>query len=89
MRTMFGEIGIGGRKRFKCSCGRRVSRQKRFWQRLNPFNKNKDGSVKTQDEILAECRAAYIVWQATVEPCNHIYTRPIASTAPVEREDAK
>lgn len=70
MMTTFHEIGLTARKRFTCACGRQLTRQKRFYQTLNPFNL-KDGRPKNQGEILVECRAEAGAWTKTTEPCWH------------------
>ena len=77
MITRFGEIGLTGRKAFKCACGRRVRRSRRFYQTLNPWNKNAAGAPKSQAEILAECREQFVAWFRTNDPCNHLWTRPV------------
>lgn len=77
MITQFLEIGLGGKKRFRCSCGKRVARQRRFWQTLNPYNLNEKGNPKTHGQIMAECRAALVKWQQRQEPCEHPCSRPI------------
>ncbi len=72
MITRFNDIGLTGKKRFKCECGKRIVRQKRFSQTLNPFNRKPDGFIKTQGEILTECRDELIKWTNIVDPCTHI-----------------
>ena len=37
-------------------CGKRCQKKKKFYQTLNPFNKNSDGNVKSRDEILLEVK---------------------------------
>lgn len=81
MITRFQEVGLGGKKRFKCACGKRVVRSRRFYQTLNPYNKNKDGSVKTQGQIMSECSAQFVAWQKVSEPCQHIFAKHIAAAA--------
>ena len=39
------------------ACGKSAIRTKKFFQTLNPFNKNDDGSVKTRDQIMVELSA--------------------------------
>lgn len=79
MITRFTPVGLGGKKSYKCACGKRVVRQRWFEQTLNPYNRNADGSVKTQGQIMAECSTAFIAWQKKPEPCAHI--RVIQQTA--------
>lgn len=49
------------------ACDKKLRRQKTFMQTLNPFNKNADGQVKTELEILRELSAKAAVWQAKPE----------------------
>lgn len=54
-RHAFPEVKLSVKATAPCGkCGRQCSRTKKFWQTLNPFNKNDDGSVKTRDEIMSE-----------------------------------
>lgn len=71
MITRFNEVGMTGRKRFLCACGRRLTRQKRFYQTLNPYNKNAQGLAKTQGEILTEVSKELKAWQSTPDRCTH------------------
>lgn len=72
-RITFNEIARTAEKAVKCAggCGRRVKRRKKFWQTLNPYNRNKAGVPKTRDEIEAEVVAEAKVWQAAPETCVH------------------
>lgn len=47
--------------KFKDAEGRR--KQKVFWQSLNPFNKNKDGSLKTREDIMIELKSMGKQWE--------------------------
>jgi len=40
----------------------RGSKKKTFFQTISPFNKNKDGKIKTRDEILVELRKEIQDW---------------------------
>ncbi len=42
-------------------------RQKKFWQTLNPFNKNSKGLAKTREEILQELQVEAENWKNNVE----------------------
>lgn len=67
----FDEVALRGYKRVKCaSCGKRLTRQRKFWQTLSPFNKKKDGSVKYADDIRAELRAECASWEREPEICS-------------------
>ena len=59
----FDEVKMQGRKNSKCACGKRVTRQHTFSQTINPFNKNKDGEIKTRQEINEELRAEIEAWK--------------------------
>jgi hypothetical protein len=66
----FSEYGISGKKRGICpKCGKMAVRSKRFYQTLNPFNKNKSGEIKTIEEILKECNERLSAWRR--EPVYH------------------
>lgn len=69
----FQEVKLYGEKSVKCAggCGRRLRRQRTFWQTLNPFNKGANGVPKTVDEIHAELRVQKQAWQAEGETCIH------------------
>lgn len=62
-RHTFPVVKLSIQARSPCGkCGVMCSRTKKFWQTLNPFNKNDDGSVKTREQITDELRvqaAAY------------------------------
>lgn len=51
IRVNFNEISIRGTKKFYIN-DKIVTRTKKFYQTLNPFNKNKYGNPKTKEEIL-------------------------------------
>lgn len=53
MRMSFDEVSIKAVYRWKEGAKTR-QRTRKFWQTINPFNKNPDGSVKTRDQIMAE-----------------------------------
>ncbi|WP_216674650.1 hypothetical protein, partial [Enterobacter hormaechei] len=53
--TRFDEVSTFAEKSGKCDvCGKACKRREKFYQTLNPFNKNPDGSVKTHQEIRKE-----------------------------------
>jgi len=65
----FQAIGLTVRKTVKCSgCGKRLSRQRRFEQTLNPYNR-RDGIPKTREQIFEEERAAAAEWKQQPETC--------------------
>lgn len=73
MRITFQEVRLYGEKSIKCAggCGRRLKRQKKFYQTLSPFNKRPDGVVKNHDDIYPELKTALAVWRAKPETCGH------------------
>lgn len=52
----FEEVVVKDTIKKKCreGCGRTVQETEKFTQTINPFNKNKDGQVKTHGEIMDE-----------------------------------
>jgi hypothetical protein len=68
--TTFSKVDISVSKNGECAkCGKKCKRSKAFYQTLNPFNKNADGSVKTRSEILSELHAEARKW--SLEPVYH------------------
>jgi len=64
MRYNFEEIRLSKEVSGVCEvCGKRYKRTVSDWQTENPFNKNKDGTVKTRSEI----RDA--VWESVLRKC--------------------
>lgn len=54
-RHTFDEVKLTVKATAPCGkCGNQCTRTKKFWQTLNPFNTNADGSVKTRDDIMSE-----------------------------------
>jgi len=67
----FKEIKLTASKSGKCAfCGKQAKRTQHFWQTVNPFNKNTDGSVKTSDEIKKEISKEAELWKDS--PVYHI-----------------
>jgi hypothetical protein len=59
----FEVVELKGRKQGACSeCGCRRQRTERFYQTVNPFNRNKVGAPKTYDEIYEEIHAEWLAW---------------------------
>lgn len=71
MRTEFEEVAIFGRKSSKCRCGKRRTRSAKFFQTLNPWNKNKDGNPKTANEIIAELVVERAEWMKAPIVCDN------------------
>lgn len=71
IRTTFNEVATHREKKGKCAkCGKRTKRRMKFWQTINPFNKNKDGSIKTVRQIDAELAKEADVWTAKPVYCS-------------------
>lgn len=66
----FREIALTGKKRVKCiNCGTMLTRQKKFYQTLNPFNKREDGLEKDAADIIPELEEAISEWRKQFEIC--------------------
>ena len=73
-RYTFDEIAIKAKKLFTCRCGRKRTKTMKFFQTLNPFNKNADGSVMTEAGIMKEIQTERAEWLNRgykKEPCPH------------------
>lgn len=71
IRTTFDEVCLFGKKSFKCSCGKRLVRSKKFYQTLNPYNVTADGNAKSAKTILEELRIEISDWKNKVDKCIH------------------
>jgi len=68
----FDEISLTGVKNVKCSgCGKKLKRQQRFFQTLNPFNKDKNGMVKSKHQIYTELEEDIKKWEVEPEKCRN------------------
>ncbi|GKV89323.1 hypothetical protein [Pectobacterium carotovorum] len=68
--TRYEEVATVAEKSGKCVvCGKACKRREKFYQTLNPFNKNKDGSVKSYAQILSEIKERAAAWK--LEPIFH------------------
>lgn len=64
------EVAIYGFKAGNCVvCGKNAQRRKKFFQTINPFNKNTDGITKTREDILVELHKRRADWLR--EPLYH------------------
>lgn len=59
---IFTEISTKRTKRWKDKDGKKRQVTKKFYQTLNPFNKNKNGSVKNESEIWKEINEEADSW---------------------------
>lgn len=70
MRINFQAVELKFSKSGICpACGKNASRTKKFFQTLNPFNKNDDGSIKTVAQIKVELVAKGADWK--IHPVLH------------------
>lgn len=70
MIVNFNEISLHSQKSGTCPmCRTPARRSKKFYQTLNPFNKNKNGFIKTREEILKELKEEINQWHK--EPVYH------------------
>lgn len=70
IKHRFSEVAISAEKQVSCTkCKKRLKRRKRFYQTLNPFNKNKAGYPKSREEIFAELNKEAAIWKVTPETC--------------------
>ena len=61
MKFTFNEVAIKATKRWK-EDGKTRTKTRKFYQTLNPFNKNADGTVKTREQIMTEITAERDAW---------------------------
>ncbi|MDR3464207.1 MAG: hypothetical protein P4L76_18035 [Beijerinckiaceae bacterium] len=64
-RVTFDEVKAVG-TRYEVVDGKKRRRQKTFYQTVNPFNKNADGSVKTRAEVYVAVKAEAHAWENTL-----------------------
>lgn len=62
MKYVFNEVFIRATKKWTDESGKKHQQTKKFWQTINPFNKNPDGSIKTGEQILLELKAERDQW---------------------------
>lgn len=62
MRINFEEVSLKATKRWIDEAGKKRQKTKKFYQTISPFNKNKDGTVKTRDQILEEVTKERNMW---------------------------
>jgi hypothetical protein len=76
MITVFPEVWLGAVKRYVCACGRRCVRKKKFFQTINPYNKNAQGNMKSREEIMVQLRHDRDGWEVAPEKCTHAPVAP-------------
>lgn len=62
MRITFETVSIGKFTHKWTENGKRRQKTEEFYQTLNPWNKNKNGDLKTREEIYAELYAKKDAW---------------------------
>lgn len=62
MRVTFDEVAVKATRYYKDPSGKRRQETKRFFQTVNPFNRNADGSVKTREQIQKEVQEECSAW---------------------------
>lgn len=68
MRITFNEVAIRATRYYTDESGKRRQQTKKFWQTINPFNRNADGSVKTREQIVAELEVERAAWLKEPKP---------------------
>jgi hypothetical protein len=69
-RITFEEISRRGSKTVPCStCGRKVHRDRRFANTLNPWNVNPDGTPRSREEIWDHLGVLIAAWALEPETC--------------------
>lgn len=59
----FPKVEIKAERRLECDdCGNPFTRSKRFWQTINPFNRDADGHQKSRSDIEKELAAKADAW---------------------------
>lgn len=65
VHTTFDEVFIRRTRTYTDpSTGKRRQQSRKFWQTVNPFNCNADGSIKSREDILRELRQDANRWEA-------------------------
>ena len=62
MHIRFEEVSVKATKHWKDAKGRHRQETRKFFQTLNPFNKNADGFMKSPQEIMTEICAERDAW---------------------------
>lgn len=62
MRIDFNEISVKATRRWVDEDGKKRQQTKKFFQTLNPFNRTKDGQIKSKDQITKEIFAERDAW---------------------------
>ena len=70
MRVYFEPVVCHGQKSGKCVvCGKRAVLKEKFEHTINPFSKNKDGTMKSREQVWQDVLAEKRAWEK--EPIVH------------------
>lgn len=71
MRVHFPEVKVVATRNMYCErgCGHKTTRQKTFISTINPFNKNPDGTVKTESQVRAQVQEKADAWRPEPYTC--------------------
>ena len=61
--TTFDVVKYQRTKKGKCACGKQLTRSRTFNQTINPYNRDKDGNVKSRNCIHVELVKEADEWQ--------------------------
>lgn len=65
MKVFYEEISVRGVRRWTDPCtGKRRQETKKFSQTISPFNRDKEGNIKTRSEILEEISKKRDEWES-------------------------
>lgn len=68
--TTYEKVSFQAYKTVKCpQCGKKLRRQRTFYQTLNPFNQNEEGKAKSRDEIHRELVEEAEAWKDAPAYC--------------------
>jgi len=61
----FQEVAVKANRRWLDADGKKRQETRKFWQTISPFNKLRDGTVKTAEDIQREINAERDAWLAS------------------------
>lgn len=65
MRTYYEEVKIKAVRKWKDEDGKQRQKTKIFLQTINPYNQDKDGNIKSREQILMELNEQRRIWLLT------------------------
>ena len=86
---IFQEVSVYGEKTAKCpKCGKYYKRKEKFWATINPWNVNKDGVMKSWDEVYQDVMNERAKWlEEPIEPHNCKEKLPPEESNPLTVDD--